>query len=132
MRRRGSRRDSEGDYDALAGPTPARWLELDEAERLRLVEGYHRGARIRVPNLRAHGMIHVVVENQLAEDVEAAVAALDRLMSGGLDRHEAVHAIGSVLAEKIFSVLRDREPDSGEYVQELEALTVEKWRGGGR
>jgi hypothetical protein len=42
----------------------------------------------------------VAVETQLAEGHAEATAALDRLLQEGLDRHEALHAIGSVLAEE--------------------------------
>jgi len=35
-----------------------------------------------------------------------------RLMDEGLDRHEAIHAIGSVLAEKLFVVISEQEAGS--------------------
>jgi hypothetical protein len=47
----------------------------------------------------------VIVENQVAlGDTFAARAVLLRLMAEGLDRHEAIYAIGSVLV--LFSPLR--------------------------
>ena len=42
------------------------WVALDEGEREYLVEQYHRKKRIKVPNMRMHAMLHVVVENQIA------------------------------------------------------------------
>jgi hypothetical protein len=42
------------------------WLALDESERMRLVERYHRRQRIRLPNETIHAVIHVIVENQVA------------------------------------------------------------------
>lgn len=53
-------------YDPDAGPVATEWLAIDEAERIALVESYHRRGRIRVPQLTPHATIHVVVENQIA------------------------------------------------------------------
>ena len=48
-----------------------------------------------------------IVENQVAlGDAFAARAVLLRLMAEGLDRHEAIHAIGSVLSEQRSGALR--------------------------
>jgi hypothetical protein len=43
----------------------------------------------------------VIVENQIAEGYEPTVRAIVRLTAGGLDRHEAVHAIGSIISAGI-------------------------------
>ena len=121
-----------GGYNPLEAPDPAEWLLLDEAERIRLVEHYHRRARIRMPNIKAHAAIHAVVENQIAHGDEIPVrATLDRLMAEGLDRHEAIHAIGLVLSEHIYDLVQAPEPkpDSNEtYYTALERLTAEYWR----
>lgn len=45
----------------------------------------------------------LVAENQLAEAYLLAVEALARLRRDGLSRHDAVHAIGSVLAEHLWT-----------------------------
>ena len=69
-------------YDPEKQPIPAEWLALDEGDRLRLVELYHRVSRIRLPNLRLHAAIHAVVENQLALDEQPIVRnSLNRLLS---------------------------------------------------
>ncbi|MGY4511289.1 hypothetical protein [Bradyrhizobium sp. USDA 3650] len=44
-----------------------------------------------------HAVIHAVVESQIADRELPVRAAAQRLMSEGLDRHEAIHAIRSVL-----------------------------------
>jgi len=45
-----------------------------------------------------HGVAHVIVENQIAAgDSTVEPVTLARLMREGLDRHDAIHAIGSVL-----------------------------------
>jgi hypothetical protein len=74
----------------------------------------------------------VVVENQLAlGDKFPASSVLARLMSEGLDRHEAVHALGSVLTGQIFNALKGKSVGTdlnAEYVEKLNRLTVQSWR----
>jgi hypothetical protein len=49
-------------YDPLREPAAEEWLEMDELERIALVESYHRNAGIRVPNLPVHATLNVIVE----------------------------------------------------------------------
>jgi hypothetical protein len=115
-------------YDPLSGPDPTEWLGLDELSRIDLVTEYHRRKKERLPNRRLHATFHVVVENQLAEGFVAAQDALRRLMDGGLDRHEAVHAIGSVVASDVYSALSSGSArGEHEYVRRLSELTAERW-----
>ena len=122
-------------YDPEVAPDQREWLALEEAERLVLVEDYHREARIRLPRSARllHATIHTIVENQLAmEDQTIVHATLQRLMEAGLTRHEAIHAIGSVLTEHVYDLLHAKSlPAEGHaaYYAALEQLTVEKWRG---
>ena len=126
-------------YDPLLDPDPTEWQALDEEEQLQLVEAYHRRARAPVPEggARAHALFHVVVENQIALGDEIPVRrTLERLMAEGLDRHDAVHAVASVLAGHMNDLLRGPEPDPTEdpntaYYAQLEALTAETWRHSG-
>jgi hypothetical protein len=79
--------------------------------------------------LRLHLAIHVVVETQLREDAPPAVArTLRRLVEGGLTRHEAIHAIGSVASEEVLACLSEptRSYDEQRYVSRLEALEIEE------
>src|SRR5215510_9863881 len=94
-------------YNPELAPEPREWLELHEDERLVLVEEYHRIARIPLPRKarRLHATIHMVVENQLALNDEPVLRALERLKKEGLTRHDAVHAIGSRVAEHIYDVV---------------------------
>ncbi len=123
-------------YDPDNPPDPEQWLDLDEQERLMLVEKHHRDARIKMPQRarRLHAVIHTVVENQLAaEDQDIVRDALLRLMEEGLTRHDAVHAIGSVLASHIYQVVKEEDTpiaDHAAYYEALKALTAEKWRNG--
>lgn len=119
-------------YDPLKPPDPERWLATDEWTRIEAVERYHRKQRIRPPNARLHATIHTVVENQVAlGDETPAAATLQRLMSEGLDRHEAIHAIGSVLAEQMWMIQKgEGDPDDDPnpaYFAALERLTKESW-----
>jgi hypothetical protein len=70
-------------YDPEATPEAAAWLALDEQLRLALVEQYHQWRRIRVPNVRAHAVMHAIVENQLAENDGVVTETLLRLQHEG-------------------------------------------------
>jgi hypothetical protein len=93
------------------------WLALDESERLSLVEAFHRDARIPLPkSARAlHAAIHTIVENQLAlGEQETVRETLQRLLDDGLTRHDALHAIGATLAERIYNILSEESEADAE------------------
>lgn len=120
-------------YDPEIAPDSTEWLALDEAIRLMLVEGYHRDARIALPKAarRLHATFHVIVENQLALNDEPVVRALGRLISEGLSRHDAVHAVGSLVAEQIYDLLKVKDaPEAARirYYAAIERLTAAGWR----
>lgn len=121
-------------YDPDTSPNAADWLRTDEGERIELVSSYHRRKKIRLPNDQLHAAIHVVVENQLALGEEVVGATLKRLQSEGLSRHEALHAIGSVLAEDLYELLREgsnaKDHAYGQYLERLKALSASTWRAG--
>ncbi len=122
-------------YDPSVAPDAATWLELDESERIELVREYHRRRRIELPNLDAHAVTHAIIENQLAEGLAPAATALGRLVAEGLDRHEAVHALGSVLVQHIWDLTNkpprgDGDPDAP-YLVALEKLTAASWLNSG-
>ncbi len=119
-------------YDPDVAPDTAAWLELDEDHRTMLAEAYHRRAGTDLPNLKVHAVIHVVVENQVALGDELPVrGAIERLMGQGLDRHNAIHAVGSVLTTYLHDLLTADapQPDRLEgYKEAVERLTAESWR----
>jgi len=122
-------------YNPEHAPVGNEWLEIDEDERLMLVEQYHRDARIHLPKRarRLHASIHTIVENQLALNDEPVVKALDRLMREGLSRHDALHAIGSLVSEQIYGILKQNEtPDASNarYYAAIERLTAAAWLSG--
>ena len=90
-------------YNPESAPEPAPWLELDEQERIVLVA--------------AHAAFHTAVENQIAMDLEPVVRAMHRLTKEGLTRHDAIHAIGSVLAEHLFDILSTGQSDDADASQ---------------
>ncbi len=101
-------------YDPLIAPDPDEWQSLDEDERIWLVTGYHRRTKVDLPNEYLHAAFHVVVENQIAMgDAEPTEATIERLMREGLDRHEAIHAIGTVLADFVQDALSDHTAPDG-------------------
>ena len=123
-------------YDPELAPDREEWLGIGELERILLVEAYHRDTRADLPkgSRRIHATIHVVVENQLAENHAPVVRALARLMKEGLSRHDAVHAIGSVVAESIYDIHHDQETKETvqpRYDAAIERLTAEEWRAKG-
>lgn len=123
-------------YDPMIPPDPEEWLALDETERAARVYDYHRRARIKVPNARLHALFHALVETQAAMGDETPVRrTLERLQREGLDRHDAVHAVGSVLAEQIHDMMATEPspaaPDPNPaYFAAVERLDAQRWLRG--
>jgi hypothetical protein len=118
-------------YDPDKNISPEEWMALDEGERRILVEQYHRKKRIKLPNPQLHTVFHVVVENQIAlGDEIPARKTLVRLLREGLTRHDAVHAIASVVSSHMFSLLKHgptgKDPNA-DYYRQLEELTAQSW-----
>jgi hypothetical protein len=121
-------------YDAMSAPNPQDWLSLDESERIHLVENYHRNAGIHLPDATIHAVAHAVIENQLALGFETPKRTFERIMGEGLDRHEAIHALATILMEVAYDVSKNDPRVAGDqgldqiYYSELEKLTAEGWR----
>jgi hypothetical protein len=118
-------------YDPLRAPDPEQWQLLDEDEQIEVVQDYHRRARIRLPNAKAHAIAHAVVESQIALGDETPVQrTIQRLMLEGLDRHDAIHAVGLVLMSHMNDMIRSPNPDADPnvaYFAALEQLTAKEW-----
>jgi hypothetical protein len=116
-------------YDPDVAPSAIEWLQLDEGERMALVERSHSHEET-IPNLALHVAIHAAVETQLAMNLPSVVNAAARLHSEGLDRHDTVHAIGAVLATHMWEMMQadpaDGDPNA-RYYAALDQLTVESW-----
>ena len=113
-------------------PAPMEWLALDEDERITLVSAYHERNNIPLPDAQLHAVIHVVVENQLAMGEATVIETLKRLQKEGLGRHDAIHAIGSVLAEDLYTLMQDQTGPADatyqRYLARLRTLTAASWR----
>jgi hypothetical protein len=100
-----------------------------------MVSEHHRRHRISLPNERIHAVIHVVVENQIALGEEVVIEAVERLQREGLTRHETIHAIGMVLAEHLFDVLKTGGEPLPElhapYFDRLKHFSADEWRRSG-
>ena len=119
-------------YDPETQPNAEAWLELDEQDRITLAERYHRRAKIDLPNVKAHAVFHAIVENQVALGLECVVRAVPRLVKQGLSRHDAIHAIASVLADHLYEQANSKTEDTAEVVQArydsaVERLTANEW-----
>ena len=121
-------------YDPLVGPDAEVWLSLDDQERIAAVLAWHAASSAPhppTPKPTLHAALHAVVENQAAaNDPPAVTATLTRLCDAGLTRHEAVHAIASVVGDALQSALdgADGGFDVEAYAQDMRALEPGDWR----
>jgi hypothetical protein len=117
-------------YDPHVAPLASHWLALEEGARIALAEQSHRGDALDASRLLAHAAIHAAVETQIAMEVPSVVNALRRLRGDGLDRHDAIHAIGSVLVGTLGSALRGdptASDPSADYFAALDQLSAASW-----
>lgn len=122
-------------YNPNVAPDPREWLALPESERIRLAQSFHVAVHERVPSMKAHAAIHVVVENQIATGYGPSKRAAVRLQEEGLSRHEAVHAIGSVIAQFIHELGQGQTDEQRSSFQArmneaVESLHAEGWLEG--
>lgn len=119
-------------YDPHHDPNPRFWLALEEAERVFIVQKFHTEADIRNTNPVLHAMFHVIVEDQVAlGDDFIAKATLERLIAEGLDRHEGIHAMGSVVVGHVHKTATEKETPANAaaaYQQRLNGLTASAWK----
>lgn len=76
-------------------PEASAWLDIDEAERMDLVLNSSGDEEEELPDegKALHALMHLVVENQIAMDVNLVRQTVAKLMHQGLARHEAIHAV---------------------------------------
>jgi len=117
-------------YDIANPPTAGDWLAMDEPGCIAAVEDAHRRTRSPVgQNPAAHALLHVVVENRLAEGHGAVVEAYERLRAGGLSRHTAVHALASVATRHMVAVLeQSTDFDQSTADRDYAALDPAAWK----
>ncbi len=121
-------------YQPLKCPNSQDWLGLDESERVFLVREYHEDSDVSLPDdaMELHASIHVVVENQIAMEHVPVPATVDRLIRQGLDRHEAIHAVGAIVSTNIYDLTKGNQMswDQNQYRRRLDKLTARRWRKG--
>jgi len=120
-----------GLYDPEREPEAKAWLALDEDERLLRIEAHHRLAGVPLPDGALHALFHMIVENQIALGDEVPVRrTVARLMAEGLDRHQAVHAVASKIAEQMYDAAKaaDGLVSTEAYFAAVQTLTAEGWR----
>ena len=92
---------------------------------------YHAGLTDQPPVERPglHAALHVTVENQIAAGDPAETAAtLRRLVSAGTTRHEAIHAVASVVLREMDAVVNQkRRYDRVRVARELDQLRARDW-----
>lgn len=120
-------------YDPSQPVDPRVWTQLAEPEKVSAAETAHLQPPEEHPpidNTRVHAAVHAVVETQIATgQPPEAKRALDRLLSEGLDRHAAIHALGTVASEFLLQVLSRGEKFNPEaYAKGLRALSAQAVR----
>ena len=88
-----------------------------------------------VPMIHPTAVIHPSA--QIAEGVESTCRTVERLCSEGLTRHDAIHAVGSVVAQFTYDAMHSGTVSSPEDAQrdlnaKIEALSAREWRKGSR
>jgi hypothetical protein len=122
-------------YDPECAPDPKEWLALGESDRIRLAQSFHVSARIKGPGLKAHAAFHAVVENQIATGFGPICRAVVRLQKEGLSRHQAIHAVGSIVAKFLHASIGGPGSESvatmqGRMNAEIESLSAAQWQTG--
>ena len=118
-------------YNPHKAPDSEKWLAMDEGDRIQVIADFHLNANIELESVQAHSAIHAMVENQLAEKIPEVVAAYRKLRQKKVDRHNAIHAIGSVLAELFFDINKGNVTDSDpnvSYYRNLKKLKASDWK----
>ncbi len=124
-------------YDPAKRVEPQWWRSLGAEERVSLIEAAHvvlPAWHHPVPESRPHALLHVVAENLAARGDEIPVyAALQRLVRQGLQRHDAIHALGNACSEHARAIGSGRaspdDPPPEGQIKSAAAMTVAKWRG---
>ncbi|MGO0305044.1 hypothetical protein ACTL6P_00275 [Endozoicomonas acroporae] len=111
------------------------WLVLDDEQRKILVSNFHESTEEEFQDdgaLTMHCYMHVVVENQIATNVDLVSETVTKLVRQGLSRHEALHAISAIIVEDVFDMLKGTKSEFclKKYRRKLEKITAKRWRKG--
>jgi len=118
-------------YDPARPVDAEEWSQLDEGEQIGLVMGIIAG---RASGFQTRACTRACMSPWrtrffLGEETPVA-AALRRLMGEGLGRHDAIHAIASVLSGVMYDTVTRKEVRDlkAVYYNEVSRLTTEGWR----
>jgi hypothetical protein len=118
-------------YDPSRAPDPEEWLALDEMQQMAVISAYHRHEQAgdEPERVRLHATFHAIVERQIAAgEPQETAQTVQRLMNEGLTRHDAIHAVGSVVAGMVWETLHEhKEVNTAEMVRRIGRLTAEEW-----
>ena len=110
------------------------WLEMDEAQRIAIVETFHaqNDEDLEEEAKTLHASFHVIVENQIAQNVTIVEQTIAKLIRQGIDRHEAIHAISAIMSEDILNAARGEgeEFTIKKFRKKFEKITAKRWRKG--
>ncbi len=118
-------------YDPTINPDTRLWLDLSEDAQIRIVREFHHSGVPELLKEELHAAFHVMIENQLALREAPVQKTMDRLIDAGLERHDAIHAIVSVLIEHLYDIVHRGSPGGDNkdmYYQDLAHLSAEDWK----
>lgn len=122
-------------YDPDNWPHPDWWDRMGMSERIQAVAEYHQahngfnGSNTAI-NEHLHAIAHVMVENLLMSGRRSMLRpVLEKLMRQGLTRHQAIHAIASVIFDHVTEELRDGKhcDRMATYLAKLEQVDAIAW-----
>jgi len=123
-------------YNPLVEPNKDKWLASSEFDRVDSVREFHENSEDdefeEDGALSIHSTLHVIVENQLAMGVDLIPETVAKLTRQGLDRHEAIHAIGAVISKDIFDIVSGEKTEFSpkKYRKKLDKITAKRWKKG--
>lgn len=115
-------------YDPDISPDPQEWLSTDGEDRIEAVLTWHEEVETRSEpesGWQLHSSLHAQVETRIAEG-GAEADKLAELTRAGLSRHDAVHAIASVLQRLMEDVVK-KGADATGFEALLRDLTAERY-----
>ena len=123
----------QGFYSPNTPPDPEEWLSIDDSEKQVIVEAGLQAIEAGIgEGFTFHCVTHIIVENQVAaNDADVPTGqVIDSLMEQGLDRHEAIHAVGSVIMTTMHSMVQKKEVfDPAANAADMWALNADDWKG---
>ena len=126
----GTRFDWQMRYNPNIEPDPDWWHSLSREEKINSVLDSHSALWDEVRcNARLHAIAHVTVEDLLASGRNSPVrTTLRNLMAQGLTRHQAIHAIATVILKRITEEIREGNiPSLESCLKRLSTLTALSW-----